>query len=579
MKRTNLFSKVLIVLFVVFNLTTIKTEAQDIVPQAINFQAIARGGDGEVMSNTDIQIRLTVLDGSSTGTEVYQELRALTTNEYGSFSFQIGIEADYTPIGTFADIDWATGNKFLRIDYDPSNQFNWDLTLGTIEFASVPFALSAGSVSYIDLTGVQEGDVLIYNATTGKFAHGKIATTNVEWDAVQNKPELFSGDYDDLTNTPNTTEWDKNASDDFSGKYEDLENKPTLFDKDYNSLTNKPSIKDSVMVNKFSGKYEDLENSPVLFDKDYNSLTNKPSIKDSVMANKFSGKYEDLENKPTLWDSTYSSIKNTPDLTVYATKDMNDNKITNLANPTDDKDAVNKKYVDLLEEKIESLELFLTEGKVKDIDGNIYPTVKIGNQVWMRENLKTTRYADGTVIPHVTGNSNWANLGSNDKAYCSYDDDESNDANGYGKFYTWAAASNGVSSNTNPSGVQGACPTGWHLPSHSELIELERAVCVENGHTDCETRFPDDETTTGWRGSDEGTSLKTVADDKFSGLLTGYHHANGALIPRGDYTYFWSSSSISNSDAWRRTLRSSETGILHNTFPKAHGFTVRCVKD
>ncbi len=111
------------------------------VPDAINFQPIARDTSGEVMSNTAIQIRLTVLDGSETGTEIYQELRALTTNEYGSFSFQIGRDAEYVTIGVFTDIVWETGNKFLKIDYDPTNQFNWDLTLGTIEFATVPFHL------------------------------------------------------------------------------------------------------------------------------------------------------------------------------------------------------------------------------------------------------------------------------------------------------------------------------------------------------------------------------------------------------------------------------------------------------
>jgi len=85
-------------------------------PQAINFQAIARDGNGDVMVATPIQIRLTVLDGSATGTEVYQELRALTTNGYGSFSFQIGRDANYVTIGTFDAIDWNTGAKYLKID-------------------------------------------------------------------------------------------------------------------------------------------------------------------------------------------------------------------------------------------------------------------------------------------------------------------------------------------------------------------------------------------------------------------------------------------------------------------------------
>ena len=138
-------------------------------PHAINFQAIARDANGTVMSATPIQIRLTVIDGSATGTDVYQELRALTTNDYGSFSFQIGRNANYVTIGSFDEINWNDGAKYLKIDYDPTNQFNWNLTLGTIEFVSVPFALSAESVSFIDATNAKNGDVLVFNSTTGKF--------------------------------------------------------------------------------------------------------------------------------------------------------------------------------------------------------------------------------------------------------------------------------------------------------------------------------------------------------------------------------------------------------------------------
>jgi len=138
-------------------------------PHAINFQAIARDANGTVMSATPIQIRLTVIDGSATGTDVYQELRALTTNDYGSFSFQIGRNPNYVTAGSFDEIDWNSGAKFLKIDYDPTNQFNWNLTLGTIEFVSVPFALSAENVSFIDATNAKNGDVLVFNSTTGKF--------------------------------------------------------------------------------------------------------------------------------------------------------------------------------------------------------------------------------------------------------------------------------------------------------------------------------------------------------------------------------------------------------------------------
>jgi hypothetical protein len=132
------------------------------VPNAINFQAVARDASGNIMANTPIQIRLTILEGGTSGTPVYQELRAVTTNEYGSFAFQIGSNANYVTLGSFDDINWSTGNKYLSIDYDPTNQFNWNLTLGVIKFVTVPYAFTAGSVAYIDMTGIKNGDVLIY---------------------------------------------------------------------------------------------------------------------------------------------------------------------------------------------------------------------------------------------------------------------------------------------------------------------------------------------------------------------------------------------------------------------------------
>ncbi len=107
-----------------------------------------------------------------------------------------------------------------------------------------------------------------------------------------------------------------------------------------------------------------------------------------------------------------------------------------------------------------------------DGDNNNYPVVTINNHVWMAENLKTTKYSDGTDIPHISSNAGWDGLYSNSKAYCWYNDDINNKEK-YGALYTWTAAMNGmVTSELKPSGVQGACPTGWHLPSWPEFSEL-----------------------------------------------------------------------------------------------------------
>ncbi len=104
---------------------------------------------------------------------------------------------------------------------------------------------------------------------------------------------------------------------------------------------------------------------------------------------------------------------------------------------------------------------------VKDGDGNIYQTVTIGTQIWLKENLKTTRYNDGTDISLITDQTEWKNAIS--AAYCWYDNDITN-KDPFGALYNWYAVNTGK-----------LCPKGWHVPSESEWTELvyffRRRIC------------------------------------------------------------------------------------------------------
>lgn len=99
----------------------------------------------------------------------------------------------------------------------------------------------------------------------------------------------------------------------------------------------------------------------------------------------------------------------------------------------------------------------------------------------MKENIKTTHYANGTGIPLITGTNNWDALTDTNKAYCWYNNDTANKAR-YATLYTWAAAMNGSASDiTNPSGVKGLCQAGWHLPSDAEWTQMENYL-ADNGY-------------------------------------------------------------------------------------------------
>ncbi len=223
---------------------------------------------------------------------------------------------------------------------------------------------------------------------------------------------------------------------------------------------------------------------------------------------------------------------------------------------------------------------------VSDYDGNSYKTIKIGNQWWMAENLKTTHMANGTEIQLVESNSEWENLSYSNKAYCFYDNSLVN-ASIYGALYTWAAATNGEgSSETNPSGIQGICPCDWHLPSDTEWMELEMFLGMSY----------DDAYNLGWRGTDEGDKLKSTSgwydngngnnSSGFSALPAG-QRIDGSFNGLTSTTLFWTSTEYFRFTylAFNRKLSYNKSGIgwfkssHYYGYPKNYGFSVRCVKN
>jgi uncharacterized protein (TIGR02145 family) len=222
---------------------------------------------------------------------------------------------------------------------------------------------------------------------------------------------------------------------------------------------------------------------------------------------------------------------------------------------------------------------------ITDYDGNTYSTIKIGNQQWMVNNLKTTHYADGTEITLVESTSTWEALGYDEKAYCYYNNNENSESNTYGALYTWAAAMNGAeSSDNNPSSVQGVCPDGWHLPSDNEWKEMEMYLGMSQADADLK----------GYRGTNQGCKLAGSAnlwydgflenDDAFgaSGFMAlpgGGRRYDGSFGHLGDNANFWSATQNDSLVAWGRHLYSSYSTVHRYSNIKSDGFSVRCVKD
>jgi uncharacterized protein (TIGR02145 family) len=214
-------------------------------------------------------------------------------------------------------------------------------------------------------------------------------------------------------------------------------------------------------------------------------------------------------------------------------------------------------------------------------DGQVYNTVIIGDQIWMAENLRAVKYSDGTPLVDGTGAGDISG-DYNSKYYFWYDDDSVTYAQTYGALYTWAAVMNGAaSSDDNPSGVQGICPDGWHVPSDSEWKELEIFLGMSQAEADL----------SGWRGSNEGDKLKESGTIHWNNPNTGATNSSGyTALPAGrrtnngfdmmgSHTLFWLSSDLSSSQGWRRDLDYSSSQVYREDSDKYFSFSVRCVKD
>lgn len=195
---------------------------------------------------------------------------------------------------------------------------------------------------------------------------------------------------------------------------------------------------------------------------------------------------------------------------------------------------------------------------VSDIEGNIYKTVKIGSQIWMTENLRTTRYNDGTEIPKITEATAWGNLTSD--GYCWYNNDESKYLYPYGALY------NGYTVNSGR-----LCPSGWHVPQIEEWQILRE--------------FTGDSTKGGGKlkevGFDHWIAPNKGADNSsgFTAIPAGIRYFEGTFASVLYFTGIWSSTETGALDQWYMSLYYGDATFTINRIDKNHGFSVRCLKD
>ncbi|MFY8010572.1 MAG: fibrobacter succinogenes major paralogous domain-containing protein [Saprospiraceae bacterium] len=446
-------------------------------PNMMSYQAVIWDGSGNLVAEKMVSIKISILQGSVTGTSVFSETHRIQTNVNGLVSLMIGGGTNAT--GKIADINWGAGSYFLKTETDPTGIGNYNI-VGTTQLISVPYAMHSNTSNNLNTpTPGLPGQVL----TVAKDG-------NPIW--VSTLPTVVT------TNISNVT---SNSA--VSGGNVVSDGGSPVSDRGivWSTIPN-PTVSLSTITNNGNGLG--------IFSSTLNGLVSKSTFYARVYATNSVG--TGYGNEISF---TTSDITNVMGIPCAGT-------------PT-----------------------------VKDIDGNSYNTVQIGTQCWTKENLRVSKFRDGSIIPldesgGTTGNSSaqiWSIRSTGARTVFGH-----NPANFalLGYLYNWYAIS-------DPKGL---CPSAWHVPSDAEWTTL--------------TTFLGGESVAGGKMKSISTTywnLSNVAPTNESGFSTlpgGYRVNDGSFNNINLNAFLWSATELDKNDAWHRYLNYNDN-VFVNYFNKSFG--------
>jgi uncharacterized protein (TIGR02145 family) len=214
-----------------------------------------------------------------------------------------------------------------------------------------------------------------------------------------------------------------------------------------------------------------------------------------------------------------------------------------------------------IRENIDSIKVEMpvqTPQTVEDIDGNVYKTVKIGNQTWITKNLKTTKLNDGTSIELIKNDATWASLST--PGYCWYNNDEASVKGTFGALYNGYTVATGK-----------LCPAGWHVPSDADWTTL---IIYLGGENIAGGKLKEN-------SADFWVIPNTGANNEsgFTAIPGGLRYHDGIFHDFGFSGYWWSSTEYSESRAYFRYMDYEYSNVFRFNNLKKLGFSVRCLLD
>jgi uncharacterized protein (TIGR02145 family) len=539
-------------LFALIMVTLITLSAFTQAPQKMSYQCVIRNASGVLVTNQSVGIRISVLQGTTSGTVVYQEICNPNpqTNTNGLLSIEIG--GGLAISGTFTAIDWASGPYFLETETDPTGGTNYTI-VGTSQFLSVPYALyakTAGTADYYTLTNLPSLSITNWNTTYSWGNHAglyKPISYVPTWSEITNKP---TGNNKGDIQYWNGTNWAI---------------VPVGSPGQYLQLS-------PLKVPEWSGA-----SYPVLTTTSASLITENTAnvggniLSDGGVSVSSKGVCYSASSNPTIYSSivTNGTATNTymctlPDLTsnsLYYVRSFATNSLgTAYGNEI-------------------SFTTLSTGGTptVTDIEGNIYRTITIGSQTWMLENLRTKKYRNGDIILSTSSNIS-AELNAK---YQWIHHSNIDSIQSYGRLYTW----NTITDN------RGVCPTGFHIPSNGEFNALDDYLTIndygyEGSGNDIAKAIS---VNSGWLAS---YYPGTPGNDQTSNNITGF-----SVLPAGDISVqdyglsydgwkqqacFWTCTPAGdqlNVRALMKRIYFERSVIETSDYPKIWGFSVRCIKD